>query len=951
MTRTLPLHLPARAWLPIACLAAVVAGWSLQPGMAQAGGFYRVAECAPGHPDTPDASVQGTSPAYSAGSSCTSGNWLQVQSGAAAAPGASKQWSYTAPPGTRIEQFEAAYNLVGDPSPDGNRSYLFVRRDGQTQQENLSVVGLGSTTGTYDSSLQDQGPFAAVGVGVLCSKSSDACGYAPGQFARLSRMSFVVEDRTPPGTPIVAGSAADGEWVGGVTEVAVGETDTGSGVHHTTVDAGGVEVDSDTVCDPGLDGAGYVGSMTPCDPIELRYLSVDTTAPGFGEGANPVRFCTHEFGLGGASTCTTKAFRVDNVAPEEPQDLDVAGGQGWHRDNDFDLSWTNPPQADAPIAAATVRVTGPGGYESTVTESGDGISAIDDVTVPAVGTYQAHVFLRDAAGNESPLASAAVDLKFDDTVPVKSQPEISNGWISRPELAGGYLQTWKKPAALEIPPSGIAGYRVAVNTDPDHDPCSGPGDSRACGEELTDVGLDSNSRMLDADDLVEGRNWVHVVPVSGSGMRAAEVGRVPLDVDLTDPTTTLTGAPAGWVDHPLDLDARAEDALSGMVDTDEFPDDAPPRTVLEVDGVAVSEDDADVGARIDTEGIHEIRYWARDLAGNENDRAGANPAPGTAQARIDLTAPSLAFAEGRDPADPDRLEATVGDPLSGVAGGRISFRQAGSSGWTELATDLRGDRLIARMDSARMKPGVTYEFRAEATDRAGNTIVTDRRGDGARMIQTGPFKAVTALRDVAIDGRRSARLAYGARPVASGRLLDASGVPVAGARVELTANYAPGSRRDSRTTVTTTDAGGRFSSRLLKGPSRTVVARYRGDARRLGSTSAPVSARVRGGIRFRAPGRVRAGGRAAFIGRVKARGADFAKRGKSVEVQVRIGRRWKTVGRSIHTDARGRFRLRYRFVASYTRPVRYRFRAVVLRERGWPYLPVKSRQRRLTVVP
>ena len=112
-----------------------------------------------------------------------------------------------------------------------------------------------------------------------------------------------------------------------------------------------------------------------------------------------------------------------------------------------------------------------------------------------------------------------------------------------------------------------------------------------------------------------------------------------------------------------------------------------------------------------------------------------------------------------------------------------------------------------------------------------------------------------------------------------------------------------------------------------------------------------MSARVRGGIRFRAPGRVRAGGRAAFIGRVKARGADFAKRGKSVEVQVRIGRRWKTVGRSIHTDARGRFRLRYRFVASYTRPVRYRFRAVVLRERGWPYLPAKSRQRRLTVVP
>ena len=73
--------------------------------------------------------------------------------------------------------------------------------------------------------------------------------------------------------------------------------------------------------------------------------------------------------------------------------------------------------------------------------------------------------------------------------------------------------------------------------------------------------------------------------------------------------------------------------------------------------------------------------------------------------------------------------------------------------------------------------------------------------------------------------------------------------------------------------------------------------------------------------------------------------------GKSVEVQVRMGSRWKTVGRSIRTDSRGRFRLRDRFVATYSRPVRYRFRAVALRERGWPYLPAAARVRSLVVVP
>jgi len=946
------MHLPALARLAVPCLAAIAAAVALMPDAARAGGLYRVAECAPGHPETPDAAVQGATTAYSASSSCATGNWLQVQSGAAAAASAAKQWTYTAPPGTRIKQFEATYNLVGDTAPDGNRSYLFVRKDGQAQQENLSVVGIGSTAGTHESAVQDTGPYAAVGIGVFCSKATGSCGYAPGQFARLAQMSFLIEDTTPPGAPIVAGPAAEGDWVGGITDLVVGETDAGGGVYRTTVAAGGVEVAAETTCDPGLDSDGYTGSMTPCEPIVLRQMPVDTTAPGFEEGAgNELRICTHEFGFGAASTCTVEEVRVDNVAPGPPSALEVAGGEGWHHDNDFDLTWTNPAQAHAPIAAASVHITGSGGYESTTTETGDGISSIDDITVPGVGAYRAEVFLRDAAGNESPAAATAVDLKFDDTVPVKSQPEIANGWISRSALDQGFVQHWRRPAESEVPPSGIAGYRVAVNTDPTTDPCAGPGDARACSAPVTEAGLMNTSRTLGVDDLVEGQNWVHVVPVSGSGMRAAEVGRVPLKVDLTDPTTTLVGLPDGWVDHPLDIEARADDALSGMADTDEYPDDAPPQTVLEIDGEVGADEDGDVGSRIDAEGVHEIRWWARDLAGNENDGVGANASPGIAQARIDLTAPEVAFADRQDPADPDRLEAAVADGLSGVAGGRISFRQAGSAGWTELPTELRADRLVARMDSTRMRPGVTYEFHAEATDRAGNLVATDRRANGAPMTQVGPFKAATTLREVAVDGKRRARAAYRARPLASGRLVDAGGAPVAGARIELIESYAPGSKRGSRTIVTATDAGGRFSARLARGPSRTVVARYAGDARRLGSESVAAAVRVRGGIRFHAPRRVRAGGRATFAGKVKAKGADFSKRGKSVEVQVRVGRKWKTVGRSLHTDSRGRFRLRYRFVASYARPVRYRFRAVVLRERGWPYLPATSRERRLTVVP
>ncbi|MFN8113287.1 MAG: hypothetical protein U0R51_08800 [Solirubrobacterales bacterium] len=950
MTRSMLIHLHVVLRLIGPCLVVLVAFLGAWPGLASAGGFYRVAECSPGHTATPNATVEGTTAAYSASTSCAGGNWLQVQSGAESHPGEAKQWIYTAPPGTQIKQFSAAYNLVGDAVPDGNRSYLFIRRAGQPQQEYLSVVGMGSTAGTYDSSIQDPGPLAAMGVGVYCSKGTGTCSYAPGQFARLSTASFLMEDTVAPGVPVVAGRAADGEWVGGVAQIAVGETDIGAGIDHTTVAVDGQQVINDVICEPGQDANGYVGSMTPCDPIELRYLDVDTTGPKFHEGPNnQVRVCTHEYGFGAAATCTVKALRVDNVAPAAPLGLSVAGGSGWHRDNDFKITWNNPAQAHAPIAAATVVLEGPGGQISTTTKSAPGIESIEGLTVPAVGAYTASVYLRDAAGNESSAADAETVLKFDDTRPPTSRPGKANGWLSRTEVAGGYRQTWQRARETELPPSGVGGYSVAVTSDANFDPCAESAAASGC--ELTETGIDNNSRTLWPGDLVEGSNWVHVVPVSGSGMRAAEVGRTELKVDLTDPASRLSGVDGGWVNHSVDLRVEAEDALSGMRDTDDFPDDDPPRTVLAIDGDEIEEFDADVEGSVEGDGAHRVEFWARDLAGNENDGVGPNAERGSAIVRIDTAAPTLAFESSQDRNDPDRVEAPVADGLSGVAGGEIAFRERGSNEWRPLPTALRSDRLVARADSTEMRDGVTYEFRATATDRAGNSAVTTKRRDGADMTQTGPFRRASKIVDLAINGRASARVAYGRKARATGRLLDGDGTGIGGVSLEVIETYAGGSKRSTNSIAVRTAADGRFSASLPKGPSRTVKVRFAGNAGSLGTTSATASLRSKGAVTLRAPRRVRAGGRAVFRGKVKGGGADFGKGGKSLEIQVRIGRRWKTVGRSIHTDARGRFRLRYRFVADYRRPVRYRFRAAVLRERGWPYLPAHSRIRALTVVP
>ena len=243
-------------------------------------------------------------------------------------------------------------------------------------------------------------------------------------------------------------------------------------------------------------------------------------------------------------------------------------------------------------------------------------------------------------------------------------------------MADGYLQRWEDVPRELVPPSGIAGYRVTVNMNSDSDPCSGADDSRACGGPITEIGQDNLSRTLRNGDLLEGANHVHVVPISGAGMRATEVKHTQLKVDLADPSVDLQGDGNGeWINHVASLRAVATDSLSGMANTGEFPGDEAPAVLIEYAGGTDEARNTDTNAyEIGDEGTHQVRYWARDLAGNTNQ-------PETRTVRIDKTDPSVAFTNAQYPADPDKLVAPVSDALSGVVEGRISYRQVGGSGW------------------------------------------------------------------------------------------------------------------------------------------------------------------------------------------------------------------------------------------------------------------------------
>jgi hypothetical protein len=535
-------------------------------------------------------------------------------------------------------------------------------------------------------------------------------------------------------------------------------------------------------------------------------------------------------------------------------------------------------------------------------------------------------------------------------------------WIGRNELP--LIVPVEAPAPQ--PPSGIRGYAYSASLRPGEAPCV---DRELCTESETVPDLDGAFSLPTAP---EGAVLLRVVAVSGVGLSSAVAGEATLHVDLTDPTTRLTGLPAGWTRGPVRLSATAADSGAGMGGERAF-------TAIRVDGgVPRAAPGASVEAAVIEEGVHRVAYYAGDSAGNADDGAWVNghhnPPPGTRTVRIDRTPPRAAFLP-QSPLDPELIRVRVRDALSGpdTSRGWIGVRPAGSAERLRRlpAAPTGGDELGARWDSAAYPPGL-YELRAEVRDAAGNAARTDRREGGAPMLLPNPLKTTTSLsagfggrvlrwhrcrrrgkrrscrrQTIADFGRRPAR-----RAIPYGRGLALSGKLVAGPRgapgrrpVRVVERFARGARRAARATTVWTGPDGSFTTRLAPGPSREVTASYAG-ARALGPSAGPtLRLQVRSGVRLRTSSRLaRVGGAPlVFHGKIRSRRGEIPAGGLSVGLEFRLpGLGWEEF-RTVQTNRRGRFRLGYRFSDDDSRGARFQFRAHVPAQTNWPYSPGNSR--------
>ena len=618
----------------------------------------------------------------------------------------------------------------------------------------------------------------------------------------------------------------------------------------------------------------------------------------------------------------------------QPVDPSVDGGEEtWHADPGFALRWSNPPG----VTAVHYRLLDPTGATRLLeARIGWAATAIQHLTVPDVsGAYTAEVWLEGESGAEGP--PVAVKLRFDDTPPGDAAPKPMPAWIGRNDFP--LLLSVDHPAGPE-PLSGIRGYAVSVDREPDGKPCEG---AASCSETETDLraGVDGDSLLV--ADLPEGLSYLHAAAVSGSGIRSSLVGSTPLRVDETDPTTQLEGIPPGWSSKPLTLVATATDDGSGMVAAGDAP--APFTAIRVDDGAPVVAAGGRVSATVVASGSHTVAFYARDVAGNTDDGGRINGVqnrpPRTAMVRIDRDSPTLAFSNAQDPAEPERIEAHAGDLLSGIdpAWGTIGVRPVGSAARFEpLPTQVTGSTLIARWSSEAYPPGA-YEFRATARDRAGNVTTTTARADGGAMKLHNPIKVPTRLSLTLHRTGAGTTISCDEGASLGGQLVAGRRAPLSGMPIRIVERFASGSEPQERVTTARTDGRGRFRLGLHPGPTREIIALTPPAATLQGARSTPVALAARACVSLSASSPVaKVGGRAiVFRGHVRSPGAELPQQGIPVQLQFRLpGLRWSAF-RTAQTDGRGFFRYPYRFADDDSRGVRFRFRAFVAARAGWPF--------------
>ncbi|HWA53891.1 MAG TPA: hypothetical protein VG816_06940 [Solirubrobacterales bacterium] len=286
---------------------------------------------------------------------------------------------------------------------------------------------------------------------LLCARAeSKWCGLNPGSWSAIRALTITIEDDFPPSSSI-GGEMLAGGWLRGERKLEYAVHDGGAGVKTTEalIDGHSVYTHNHPCNTVSVSGELRATTMRPCPIDRVGYYPISTL--GFSDGAHSVSNCTTDF-ASNVQCLPARTILIDNNPPAHPRDLTLPGGDGWRRSNDFDPAWVNPDQGPAsPIAGASWRITGPGGYDSGAKfVAGRGLSSLQNLFVPRAGAYTLSVWLRDEAGNESASSAASLPLRFDDVPPGVAFEPTAAGDALPAQVTAQITDAHSGPAGCEI---------------------------------------------------------------------------------------------------------------------------------------------------------------------------------------------------------------------------------------------------------------------------------------------------------------------------------------------------------------------------------------------------------------------------------------------------------------------------------------------------------------------
>jgi len=323
------------------------------------------------------------------------------------------RWRWDAPPGTAITRVSGTWwqalhdgleQRIGSVPPGGGFAPFAL-----AAATNVAPRGFVAGFSPGQAAIEDR---------LLCARGeSKWCGLSPGSWSAVRGLTITVEDPTPPAAGVDGELVAPG-WKRGAQGIGFWGNDAGAGVRfgETLLDGHRVAL-AEYPCAKAIIGGEWRGTrMQPCLTVVSGGATVATT--GFSDGPHSLGHCATDF-AGNVSCVAPRTVSIDNNPPAHPRGLSVAGGEGWHRRNDFDLSWANPGQgAASPIWGAFWRIAGPAGFDGGAQLApGRDVAAIPDRAVPGPGAYAGRVWLRDEAGNSDPGTAVEVALRYDPVAP------------------------------------------------------------------------------------------------------------------------------------------------------------------------------------------------------------------------------------------------------------------------------------------------------------------------------------------------------------------------------------------------------------------------------------------------------------------------------------------------------------------------------------------------------